>query len=132
MISAGAPLHPEISRFFLAAGLPLVEGYGMAESPVIACNPVHLIKPGTAGRPIPGTEVKLTDDGELLVKGPGVMTGYHKRPEETAKTVVNGWLHTGDIAQIDGEGYLRIVDRKKTSSPCRRANMSPPNRWKAP
>ncbi|MBO2532697.1 long-chain acyl-CoA synthetase [Planifilum fulgidum] len=113
MISAGAPLHPEISRFFLAAGLPLVEGYGMAESPVIACNPVHLIKPGTAGRPIPGTEVKLTDDGELLVKGPGVMTGYHKRPEETAKTVVNGWLHTGDIAQIDGEGYLRIVDRKK-------------------
>lgn len=114
MISCGASLHPEVSRFFAIIGLPVLESYGMAAcAPVVACNPVHRIKPGTAGRPIPGTEVKLTDDGELLVKSPGTMMGYYNQPAETAKTVVNGWLHTGDIAQIDEDGYLRIVDRKE-------------------
>lgn len=113
MISGCSSLDPEISRFFCLIGLPVLETYGMTEcSPVIACNPPHHIKPGTAGRPIPGTEVNLSDDGELLVKSPGVMMGYYKQPEETANTVVNGWLHTGDIAQIDEEGYLRIVGRK--------------------
>lgn len=114
MISGGASLHPKISRFFSAIGLPVLEVYVMTEgSSVIACNPIHHIKPGTVGRPIPGTEVKLSDDGELLVKGPSVMTGYYNQPDETEKTVVNGWLHTGDIVQIDEEGYMRIVGQKK-------------------
>jgi long-chain acyl-CoA synthetase len=115
LVSGGAALDAKISRFFAQIGMPVVEGYGMTEcSPIVACNPLLRIKPGTVGRPLPLTEVDLADDGELLVKSPSVMMGYYNQPEETANTIVNGWLHTGDIVQMDQEGYIRIVDRKKS------------------
>lgn len=114
LVSGGAALDPKIGQFFSTIGLPIVEGYGMTEcSPVISTNPITRVKPGTVGRPLPDTEVRLADDGELLVKSPSVMLGYYKQPEETAETLEDGWLHTGDIAEIDQEGYIRIVDRKK-------------------
>ncbi|SEN29210.1 AMP-dependent synthetase/ligase [Lihuaxuella thermophila] len=114
MVSGGAALDPKIAGFFANIGLPVIEGYGMTEcSPVIACNSVLEYKPGTVGRPIPGTRVDLAEDGELLVKSPSVMMGYYKLPEETNETVIQGWLRTGDIAEIDEDGFIRIVDRKK-------------------
>ncbi|MDN4595016.1 AMP-dependent synthetase/ligase [Polycladomyces subterraneus] len=114
LVSGGAALDPNVARFFSLIGLPIIEGYGMTEcSPVIACNPLVHPKPGTVGKPLPQTEVRLAEDGELLVKSPSVMMGYYNQPEETAKTVENGWLHTGDIVEFDEDGYIRIVDRKK-------------------
>lgn len=114
MVSGGASLDPEISRFFATIGLPIIEGYGMTEcSPVVSTNSITHPKPGTVGHPLSHTEVRLADDGELLVKSPSVMLGYYKLPEESEKTIKNGWLHTGDIAEIDKEGSIRIVDRKK-------------------
>lgn len=114
LVSGGAALDPNVARFFALIGLPIIEGYGMTEcSPVIACNPLVHPKPGTVGKPLPQTEVRLAEDGELVVKSPSVMMGYYRQPEETAQTMKNGWLSTGDIAEIDEEGYIRIVDRKK-------------------
>ena len=102
-------------EFFAALGLPICEGWGMTETTAITTiNPREQIRIGTVGRALPGVEIVLADDGELLVRGPTIMRGYRKDPEKTAETIdAEGWLHTGDIGEIDADGYVRIVDRKK-------------------
>jgi len=114
-VSGGAALHPDIARFLLAAGLPVCPGYGLSEcSPVLTVNPEGRIKPETVGPALPGVELRVAGDGELLARGEMVMQGYWHKPEETAEVLdAEGWLHTGDIVEMDDEGYVRIVDRKK-------------------
>ena len=113
-VSGGAPLVEEIAEFFLAAGIPIYEGYGLTEtSPVIAVNYPGHHRLGTVGSPLKNLEIEIAEDGELLVKGPSVSQGYWKMPQQTAEVLNNGWFHTGDIAEIDADGYLRITDRKK-------------------
>jgi long-chain acyl-CoA synthetase len=113
-VSGAAPINPDILRFFDAAGVLVVEGWGMTETSTAAtiATPDDF-KFGTVGRPFPGCEVRIADDGEILVRGPNIFQGYYKNPEATADTLVDGWLHTGDIGEIDDEGYVKITGRKK-------------------
>jgi long-chain acyl-CoA synthetase len=114
MVSGGAPLNPEIGSFFLALGVRLLQGYGQTEAaPVIACNPPGRNRIDTVGPAIDGVEIRIAADGEILVRGDNVMKGYWNEPEATARTLAGGWLHTGDIGVLDGDGYLRITDRKR-------------------
>jgi len=114
-ISGGGALDKEIGEFLNAIGLPTLQGYGLTEtSPVVSCNPIHKIKVETVGPPFKGNQVKIAEDGEILVKGENVMLGYWNKKEETARVIKDGWLHTGDIGEIDAQdGYLKITDRKK-------------------
>jgi long-chain acyl-CoA synthetase len=110
-----APTPTEVLEFFHAIGIPVGELWGMSETcGVVTCNPPERVKLGTVGPPVPGMEVKLADDGEVLARGPAIMPGYRNMPEATAETIdEDGWLVTGDIGELDEDGYLKIVDRKK-------------------
>ena len=115
LVSGGAPLNPEVGAFFHAVGLLLLQGYGQTEAgPIVSCNcPSVGIKLDTVGPPLPGVEVKIAGDGEILLRGECVMLGYWKNPKETKKAIQKGWLHTGDIGHIDAKGRIVITDRKK-------------------
>jgi len=113
-VSGGGALDKEIGQFLNAIGLPTLQGYGLTEtSPVVSCNPIQNIRVETVGPPFEGNEVKIAKDGEILVKGENVMLGYWNKEEETNKAIKEGWLYTGDIGEIDTDGYLKITDRKK-------------------
>ena len=114
-VSGGGALDKEIGEFLNSVGLPTLQGYGLTEtSPVVSCNPIDRIKVETVGPPFKGNQVRIAEDGEILVKGENVMLGYWNNKKETEKVIIDGWLHTGDIGEINPEdGYLKITDRKK-------------------
>jgi len=115
MVSGGAPLNPDVGLFFQSIGLTMLQGYGQTEAaPVISCNrPAAGVRMDTVGPPLPGVEVRIAEDGEILVHGELVMQGYWRNEAETARVLQDGWLHTGDIGHIDGQGRIAITDRKK-------------------
>jgi long-chain acyl-CoA synthetase len=114
MVSGGAPLNPEIGRFFLALGVTLLQGYGQTEAgPVISCNLPARIKIDSVGPALDGVRLRIADDGEVLVSGDNVMKGYWNDPQATAQALRDGWLRTGDVGELDADGYLRITDRKR-------------------
>ena len=116
MVSGSAALQPRLAKVFAAAGMPVMEGYGLTEtSPVVAVNMLkdNLLKVGTVGKAIGNVEVKIADDGEILIKGPNVMMGYYKDPEKTASVMTGDYFHTGDKGELDSQGFLKITGRKK-------------------
>ena len=114
-VSGGAGLAKEIEEFFWALGVPILNGWGLTETSAATCsNTLHDHRFLTVGKPLPGVELRIADDGEILVKGPGNMLGYHNQPEATAEALKDGWFYTGDIGEIDADGYLKITDRKKS------------------
>ena len=113
-VSGGGPLDSKVGEALNALGLKTLQGYGLTEtSPVVSCNPLDKIKVDTVGPIFPGVTVKLSEDGEILVKGENLMLGYWNNLEATDQTIKDGWLHTGDVGEFDTDGYLKITDRKK-------------------
>jgi long-chain acyl-CoA synthetase len=112
-ISGAAPLGKDLADFYAAIGLPIYEGYGLTEGGIVALNPTGRVKSGSIGKPLPGVEMKIASDGELILRSPTLFSGYHMSPESTAAVLRDGWLHTGDLAEFDAEGYAYITGRKK-------------------
>ena len=114
LVSGSAPLPAHIGQFFYGCGLTIMEGYGLTEtSPVLTVTPITGVRFGAVGKAIPGVDIRIADDGEIVVHGPNIMQGYYNKPADTAEVLKDGWFHTGDVGSIDADGYLHITDRKK-------------------